>query len=93
MITKVYANYGVLAHEKETVYSTAPHEHATLSEPILIDLPASVNPRENAFDEIIVDLNGSTYLLSEVISGTRGDVVLKWYDGKAHHQIPLERKT
>ena len=93
MIVKIYANYGVLAHEKETVYTIAPHEHATLSEPILIDLPASVNPRENAAGEILVDLNETPYLLSEVLGGRKGDVVLKWFDGKTYRQIPVERKT
>lgn len=93
MIVKIYANYGVLAHEKETVYTTVPHEHATLSEPVLIDLPASVNPRENAAGEILVDLNGMPYLLSEVLGGRKGDVALKWFDGKTYRQIPIERKT
>lgn len=93
MIVKVYANYGVLAHEKETVYTTAPHEYATLSEPILIDLPASVNPRENAFGEILVDLSGMTYLLFEVLNGAKGDVALKWFDGKTYRTILVERKS
>ena len=93
MLTKIYANYGVLAHEKETVYTTVPHEHATHSEPIVIDLPASVNPGENEAGEILVELNGTTYLLSEVLSGTKGDVALKWFDGKTYRYIPVERRT
>ena len=93
MLVKIYANYGVLAHEKETVYTTVPHEHATASEPIIINLPASVNPGENEAGEILVDLNGTTYLLAEVLSGTNGDVALKWFDGKNYRFIPLERKT
>lgn len=93
MLTKIYANYGVLAHEKETVYTTVPHESATLSEPIIIDLPASANPRENAFGEILVDLNETTYLLSEVLTGTNGDVALRWFDGKTRHYLPVGRVT
>lgn len=93
MIVEIYANYGVLAHEKETVYTTAPHEHATLSEPILINLPDSVSPCENFLGETLVTLDGKIYLLSEVLSGRKGDVALKWFDGKTYRQIPVERKT
>lgn len=33
MKTTIYANYGVLAHEKEVVYTTAPTDYATVPNP------------------------------------------------------------
>jgi hypothetical protein len=89
MIVKIYANYGVLAHEKETVYTTAPHEYATVSEPVTVTIPESVTPRENEAGEIIVTLDGTAYLLCEVLTNAGDKPVIRWYDGAKYKTISL----
>lgn len=89
MITKIYANYGVLAHEKETVYTIAPHECATASEPVTVTIPDSLTPRENEAGEIIVTLDGMAYLLSEVLTNAGDRPVLRWYDGRGYKTLSI----
>ena len=40
MDVKIYDNYGVLAHEKQHVYTTAPEATAKVSEPFYIIIPS-----------------------------------------------------
>lgn len=89
MIVKIYANYGVLAHEKETVYTIAPHENATVSEPVTVTIPESVNPCKNEAGEIIVTLDGMAYLLSEVLTNAGNRPVLRWYDGRGYKTLSI----
>lgn len=89
MIVKIYANYGVLAHEKETVYTTAPHEHATLSEPVTVTIPDSLNPCTNEAGEILVTLDGTVYRLFEVLANAGDKPVIRWFDGRGYRTISL----
>ena len=69
MKATIYANYGVLGHEKTTVYTaTAPHEHATISEKVTVDIPDSLNPYTTVMDEIGIEPeNAYTYTLSDIL--------------------------
>ena len=85
----VFANYGVLAHEKKTAFTTVPHEHASASEPFQVTLPDEVHPRRNEAGEVIVTLSGIPYLLSEVLTNAGNGPALRWYDGSAYRTIRL----
>lgn len=89
MKTTIYANYGVLVHEKQTAYTVAPHEHATASEPVTVTIPESLTPRENEAGEIIVTLDGMAYLLSEVLTNAGDKPVIRWYDGAKYQTRSL----
>lgn len=89
MKMKLYESMGVLAHEKKPVYTVAgPASDAW--EEILVDVPDEVEISENAMGEKLVDIDGQTYLLQEVL-GNHGDKpCLKWFDGQKHRRIMLE---
>lgn len=93
MITTIFANYGVLAHEKEPAYTIAPHEYAASSEPIPVILPADVRAYRNAADEVIVVLDGAAYLLSEVLTNSGSKPVIRWYNGSGYRTITLTEQT
>jgi hypothetical protein len=93
MQTKIYANYGTLAHEKEVVYGTKPSE---IYDELTVDIPDAF---ETVDGSIAVELSGMTYMLSEALcnANTRGEAgkkdnqpVLRWYDGKQTNTMPLE---
>lgn len=93
MDVMIYDNYGVLAHEKQHVYTTAPEATAKVSEPFYIILPDAMQPYETAAGEIALSVpNGfNPYLLRELLSTARdGMPVLRWIDrdGKAHEYLP-----
>ena len=93
MITTIYANYGVLAHEYQTVYTTAPHEHAVTFEKIAIEIPDSFNPYYNYLDEIVIRIPGSPWphMLSEVLTTVKGKLPgMRWYDGHKGHTVALD---
>lgn len=89
MKVTVYANYGVLAHEKRTAYSTVPMETAKFSEPVVAEIPDSLNPRETEGGEIVITLDGSAWLLSEVLTNAGDKPVLRWYTGSGYKSITL----
>ena len=68
MTTTIYANYGMLAAEKRCVYTTGKTD-ATASEPIDVVIPEKFTPEKNVADEIVVTLDGFSYLLRDVLSG------------------------
>ncbi len=89
MKTTIYANYGVLAHEKQTAYTVRPHAAATLSEPVTVSIPESVNPCTNEAGEILVTLDGTVHLLSEVLTNAGDKPVIHWFDGKGYRTISV----
>lgn len=57
MEVTIYANYGMLAHEKETVYSMNPA--AVIYKELTVILPDEIYAGENYAGEILVDFDGS----------------------------------
>lgn len=57
MEVTIYANYGMLAHEKETVYSMCPA--TVVYEELTVILPDEIYAGENHAGEILVDFDGS----------------------------------
>lgn len=89
MEIKLYKNYGLLAHEKEPVYTyfipvVAAHDLVT------VDIPQISGVNE--YDEPLVSLDGRDYPLYDVLATVDDAIVLRWYDGKTYHIIPLTEK-
>ena len=83
----------VLAHEKETVYTIAPCEHAVVSEPFYIIIPESMHPYLTQSGEVALEIDNTfaPYLLSEaLITGADGMPRIRWIDrnGARHTFIP-----
>lgn len=90
METTIYRNYGLLAHEYETIYSVAESE---ICDEILVEIPEDVFYGRNECDQIIVTLDGTLYLLCDVL-GAKGDApALKWFDGKRTRTMPLKWRS
>ena len=64
MIIKGYANYGVLAHEKQTIFTVAaPHPRTKVAEKVEITIPDGWEVSENATGEKLIGTpDGKTYL-------------------------------
>ena len=93
MDVKIYDNYGVLAHEKQHVYTTAPEATATVSEPFYIIIPDTLQPYVTEAGEIALILPDGfgPYLLAECLATNRdGMPVISWIDknGKKHTFTP-----
>ena len=93
MVAKIYDNYGVLAHEKKHVYTTAPEATASISEPFYIIIPDSMKPYITEAGEIALILPDGVgpYLLSECLATERdGMPSITWVDkyGRKNAYIP-----
>lgn len=93
----VYDNYGVLAHEKQHVYTAmSPEATAKVSEPFYLIIPDSMSPYITASGEVALSVPDgyNPYLLRELLfTGDDGMPVLRWIDrhNKVHEYIPSTR--
>lgn len=87
-----YANYGVLTHEKQVIFTVAnKHPHADVSEAVEMVIPDGWDVAENDMGTIlIISPDGITYTADEIISSFGDKPVLEWYDGENSHRISLE---
>lgn len=87
----IYANYGVLAHEHQIIYTANnPHRHADVSERITVEIPQKYNPYETVSGEIALSVPGMSwsYLLADVLDTMDGFPAISWYDGqRTHHDM------
>lgn len=92
---KGYANYGVLSHEKQTIFTAGEkNTYAKVSEEIEITLPDGWTGAENqAGMPLIISPDGETYKADEILSSYGDNPVLSWYDGAKGHRITLDWKT
>ena len=89
-----YANYGGLAHEKQTIFTiTNEHAYASVSEKVEITLPENWNVHENNFGFLIESPEGNLYKADEIISSWDDNPVLSWYDGDKTNRIKLDWKA
>ena len=89
MEIKLYKNYGMLAHDKEPVY-TYFIPVAAAYDLVTVDIPQVSGMNE--YDEPLVSLGGRDYPLCDVLSTVDDALVLRWYDGHTYHTIPLNEK-
>ena len=70
----IYANYGLLAHEKQTVYTLA--QATNICDTVRVIIPNVSGA--NVVDEPILNLDGQDYLLSEVLTSVKDKPALRW---------------
>lgn len=72
MKTTIYANYGVLAHEKQTVYTTNPI--SDVCDKLTVEIPDSLNPYITVMDEVGIEPdNAGCNGISEVLTTAAGN--------------------
>lgn len=88
MEVKLYKSYGVLAHEGFPVYTQ--HTPASdIYDLVTVTIPDAIGVNEAG--DVLVDIKGTTYMLSEVLSNYKDAPALRWYDGHyTHHKILRE---
>ena len=90
MTTTIYANYGVLAHERQALFTATSPADSVLSEAITVDLPDEYEPYETMYGNIALMLDGRPYLLDEALSSKDDQPALRWIDsGLRAHCVPL----
>jgi hypothetical protein len=85
----IYANYGLLGHEKSPVYKQ--DKIGDINEKVDIVLPDELNPKENEYGEITVELSGARYPLNGMLRAGKDDKpILVWYDGEKPRTMELK---
>lgn len=87
MKIKIYASYGILAHEKEPLY-TFGAPAGEIHDELTVEVPHVVG--YNDFDEPFLDLYGMTYRLTEVLSNKGDNPALIWCNDQGKHFEILE---
>lgn len=87
MKVKLYKNYGVLAHEKESLY-TYLKPASDVYDRVKVDVPYIVGVGD--YGEYLVLLGGEVYTLQDVLSTVDGAPALRWYDGQSYHDVILQ---
>lgn len=77
----IYENYGLLAHEKQTVYTLA--QATNICDTVRVIIPNVSGA--NVVDEPILNLDGQDYLLSEVLTSVNDKPALRWVANGSHH--------
>lgn len=88
MTMTIYANYGVLAHEFQTLYSVS-CPVTEVFDKVTVDIPNVTG--YTATGEPVLTLSGMDYMLSDVL-GSWGDApAIFWFDGQSNHRRILDR--
>lgn len=80
---KLYANYGVLAHEKRPTYTEVPAD-CPISDPVEVEVPEWIEVGEFADGSIALTIDGADYRWGDLYLSTDADdrPVITWFDGK-----------
>lgn len=87
MKIKLYESWGVLAHEKQPVYTV----NCPVSDAynlVEVELPHVTGA--NDYGEPLLTLDGSQYLLHEVLTNWGDKPALVWYDVQSTRRIMLD---
>lgn len=79
MKVKVYKSYGLLTHEKVPYYSFG-RPATEIYDILSLDIPNVIGANETG--EPLLDIDGRTYLLNEVITNHGDKPAIAWVDGK-----------
>lgn len=87
-----WANYGVLAHERRTIYTAgSPEATATFSEEVVFVVPEKWETAENEAGELLLSPDGETYYMPyQLLSYRDGKPCLRWFDGTQKHWVVLK---
>lgn len=89
-----YANYGVLAHEKQIIFTAGrPHAQATTSDEVEITLPDGWSAEENKIGGLMICGPAGDYLADEILSSWGDAPVLSWFDGESSHRVELQWRS
>lgn len=86
MKVEIYKSYGVLAHEKQPVYTWGAPA-SDIYDQITVELPYCVGA--NALDEPLLELDGTRYLLGDVLTNWGDSPALAWFDGQSNRHKML----
>lgn len=86
----VYDCHGVLAHEYQSIYSLnkPSWEDCPAYTEMVIELPVPLWYGQGVYPGVTLD--GTDYLLSEVLRGVKNEPYLCWYDGARHRRLKCE---
>lgn len=86
----IYKSYGVLAHEKQPVY-TFDAPASEIYDTVEVEFPDGWSVGENAAGETLVDSpHGITYRGKEILSNWGDAPAFRWNDGRSDRHIILE---
>lgn len=86
----IYKNWGVLAHEKQPVY-TCDNPITEAYDVVNVRLPDNWTAGANRYGETLIAVpNGKTYLGDEILTNWGDAPALRWYDGHTDRHIILE---
>ena len=88
MKKKIYANYGVLAHEKKTLYSVE-SPASEIYDAEYVNIPDELIIGENEHGQILLMLGKSVYTLNEALSAWGEKPALCWHDGEKTQRVLL----
>ena len=89
---KGYANYGVLAHEKQVIFTVeTKHPHADVSEEVEMELPEGWKVAETESGVLLIESpEGETWPADKVIDSFADAPALSYFDGVKGHRITLK---
>lgn len=67
MRAKIYANYGVLTHEKQPVYTMYPIDNE-LADELTVIIPNEYKPYKTVYGNVVVTISGNKYFLCQALS-------------------------
>lgn len=73
----IYAQYGVLGHEKHPVYAFGRSE---ICDEVIVEIPCELIIGYNACNDILLRLGGMIYPLFEALTNAGDRPALRWYD-------------
>lgn len=86
----IICNYGVLAHEKQWIYTcTTSHPQGKAYDTVTVEIPERLQPYETVTGAIAVTLDGAPYLLSDVLTSRNDKPCIRWYDGAHTRYVAL----
>lgn len=90
----IYANYGILGHEKEVLYSVQPDPDATISERRTYAYPPDLKIYLNKFEvEIVESPDGEVWSLRDVLGTDSNDhacILIPYGPGNYHKYMLTE---
>lgn len=89
-VRTIYANYGMLGHEHEPVYTDIPAAESGMYDELSVSLPKGWDWGESVDGRLLICSPDDTrYLVSEIVAHVNDHPSLSWYDDAGHHNIAL----
>ena len=76
----IYAQYGVLGHEKHPVYAVG---RSGICDEVTVEIPNELIIGRNAYNDLLLRLGGMIYPLFEALTNAGDRPALRWYDPRS----------